>query len=98
MASTLLAVLGWSTSQGDAALDGARSVEAGLGVGACPWPTSSALAYPWRAGWIATAAELAAPPSLREARAQGHVGVVRLAHGSAATLGVQVWAADLTSS
>jgi hypothetical protein len=65
----ILSRLGWSTSQGDAAVQGARASRDDLEVAACPYPPRSTLAWPWQAGWVAATAKQAGPPDLSAPRA-----------------------------
>lgn len=91
----LLELLDWSTSQGDAAVLGADASDAGVPVSACPYPPASTLTHPWRAGWLASQVEAAAPATFRESRSQGHVEVIVAANGSAGRLAGRLWGESL---
>lgn len=87
----LLGVLGWSTSQGDAAVDGANAATAGDPISVNPWPPSSTLAHPWAAGWVATSAAELAPRSFSSGRrGSGHLDLILRANGAAASLAARV--------
>jgi hypothetical protein len=95
----LLAIIGWSTSQGDAALDGSHAAQLGDAVSACPWSPASTLHHPWTAGWVSASVDRVAPPSLANAPdRRGYEAAVYLAHGSAATLALRVYANQIDVS
>lgn len=71
-----LDVLGWSTTQGDAAVAGDLAAETEVPLSACPWPNASTLAHPWRAGWIARMSAIAAPPNYEARRSAGAIDVI----------------------
>ena len=90
-AAALLTALGWSTAQGDEAVAGHHAAHSGDPVSVCPWPFTSSLAHPWRAGWVAASAAQVAP-ELATSRRTGSFRVILRANGACAELATRVHA------